>query len=93
MLCKYDFMQRKKDTKIDPQKPWDGDKLERKETGEYFSRLISNIRDPYVISLKSPFGTGKTDFLKRFKCHLEMENTGCKIFYWKVPAGCFNERK
>jgi hypothetical protein len=45
-------------------KHWDADKLERKLVAEYLTRLVTSITQPFVISLASDYGTGKTFFIE-----------------------------
>lgn len=63
-------MKKKAPNEYDDDNPWEGDRLERQSVGVYLTELISSIEQPFVIALKSEFGTGKTDFLQRWKRHL-----------------------
>ncbi|WP_421569535.1 KAP family P-loop NTPase fold protein [Stenotrophomonas sp. PD6] len=52
------------------------DPFERKRDAEMLCRLIStSTSDPIVISLQSPWGTGKTTFLNRLSAHIEHEQS------------------
>ncbi len=51
---------------------WDDDPFERKNEGDILCKLIASCLDePLVISLQSPWGSGKTVFLKRVAAHIE----------------------
>ncbi len=60
-----------KDTK---NHPFDDDLLNLRSIAETLSEIIVNTKDPFVYSLNSPYGTGKTFFLRRFHCLLEQKN-------------------
>lgn len=51
------------------------DPFERKRDADMLCRLIAtSTADPIVISLQSPWGTGKTTFLHRLSAHIEYEH-------------------
>jgi hypothetical protein len=54
--------------------PFDDDLLNLRGIAETLSEIISKTKDPFVYSLNSPYGTGKTFFLRRFHCLLEQKN-------------------
>ncbi|MDD3923004.1 MAG: P-loop NTPase fold protein [Endomicrobiaceae bacterium] len=54
--------------------PFDDDLLNLKSLAETLSNIIVNTKDPFVYSINSPYGTGKTFFLRRFHCLLEQKN-------------------
>lgn len=56
---------------IDPVDPWSGDILDRRRFGQVLSEMIEGISQPYVISLKGDWGSGKSVFLKRLEADLE----------------------
>ena len=60
--------------------PWKNDVLERKAVAEYLTPVIGSIRQPFVVSLHSPYGTGKTFFLSAWKQHLENEGYVVAMF-------------
>jgi hypothetical protein len=51
--------------------PFDDDLLNLKGIAETISNIIVNTQDPFVYSINSPYGTGKTFFLRRLHCLLE----------------------
>lgn len=52
-------------------KHWDADKLDRKKAADYLTPLVASIAQPFVISLASDYGTGKTFFIKCWQKDLE----------------------
>lgn len=42
------------------QKAWESDCLDVKKVADYLTPVIGSIRQPFVISLNAPYGTGKT---------------------------------
>lgn len=54
--------------------PFDDDLLNLKSIAETLSNIISNTKDPFVYSINSPYGTGKTFFLRRLHCLLEQKD-------------------
>ncbi|WP_255494564.1 P-loop NTPase fold protein [Agarivorans sp. Alg241-V36] len=45
---------------------FDNCKLKRKSYGDFLSNYITGERDGFVLNLNGAWGTGKTEFLKRF---------------------------
>ena len=71
--------------KIDPKNPWLRDKLERKKVADYLTPVLASIRQPFVISLHSPYGTGKSFFLECWKADLEAQGYTVVLFdAWKT---------
>lgn len=56
---------------IPPDNPWKNDVLERKAVADYLTPVLASIRQPFVVSLHSPYGTGKTYFLKAWRQDLD----------------------
>lgn len=54
-------------------RPFDDDLLNLKSIAETLSDIISKTKDPFVYSINSPYGTGKTFFLRRLHCLLEQK--------------------
>lgn len=75
--------------KFDPDNPWKGDKLDRKSVADFLSPVIASIRQPFVIGLHSAYGTGKTDFLKRWG-H-DLENDGYKVIRFNAWETDFSQ--
>ncbi|GAB1402357.1 hypothetical protein MASR1M68_12680 [Elusimicrobiota bacterium] len=53
--------------------PFHDDLLNLKSIAETLSDIIANTKDPFVYSVNSPYGTGKTFFLRRLHCLLEQK--------------------
>ena len=51
--------------------PWSDDPFDRQLEGELLTKLIKSLTGPYVISVKSKWGSGKSIFLQRLARHLE----------------------
>ncbi len=49
---------------VSAEDPYEHDQLNRRETGEILTRLVSNIEGPCVIALDAGWGAGKTTFLR-----------------------------
>lgn len=60
-----------KDINIPKDSPFDNDKLNRKETVEILTNLVSSIEGPSVMSVDAGWGHGKTTFLRLWSQHLQ----------------------
>jgi hypothetical protein len=67
---------------IDKDNPFLHDKLERKQSAAVLTQLFSYVEGPFVISLNSPWGTGKTTFIKMLMQHLL--NQGFPAIYFNA---------
>ena len=56
--------------KIDPDKPWCDDELDRQKIADRLTTVIKDQEAPFVISLDGRWGTGKTFLLKRWQAQL-----------------------
>lgn len=54
--------------------PFEDDLLKRKEIAENLVNIIKNTKGPFVFNINSPYGCGKTFFLKRLKVLLQSHN-------------------
>ncbi len=70
------------DLDIPEDDPWKNDCLGRKPFAEKLISLISTLKQPFVISLHSPWGTGKTEFIRMF--NQEIQNRGFASFYFNA---------
>lgn len=70
------------DTKIDKDDPWLNDKLFRKPEAENLIQLITSISEsqPFVLATNSPWGTGKTTFLRMWNQSLLNDKYPCIFF-------------
>ena len=69
--------------------PWAGDTLERQSIAAYLTPVIASITQPFVISLHSPFGTGKTHFIKRWQ--QDLINQEYRAIYFNAWETDFSE--
>jgi len=60
--------------------PWVLDKLDRGTAAENLTSLVRSLTQPFVISITSPWGTGKTTFIKMWEQQLIAENQPCIYF-------------
>ncbi len=67
---------------IDRENPFLNDKLNREQSAKVLTELFSNIEGPFVLSLNSPWGTGKTTFIRMLKQYLL--NRGFPAFYFNA---------
>lgn len=68
---------------IDSKDPWKNDKLKRQKVAEDFTEIVKNINNqPFVISIDSEYGTGKTFFIKRWV--EDLKNTGITTCYYNA---------
>ncbi len=54
--------------------PFQNDKLKRASEIKNLSNLVENMNPPTVLSINSPWGTGKTTFIKMWKSYLNSKN-------------------
>lgn len=69
--------------------PFKNDLLNRRENAEILTQLISTIEEPFVIAIDSPWGTGKTVFIKMFMQYLKNQEFSC--LYFNAWENDFNE--
>jgi len=68
---------------IDPKAPWQNDKLKRQKVAEDFTAILEGINNqPFVISIDSAYGTGKTFFIKRWV--EDLKNAGITTCYYNA---------
>jgi hypothetical protein len=60
--------------------PFENDVLDRIDTIHKLTTLLSNMDTPAVMSIDSPWGTGKTTFLRMWRQHLITNNFNCLYF-------------
>ena len=56
------------------------DALNRKPSVEALSNLLNSLTGPFVLTIDSPWGTGKTTFIKIWKAYLESQGFACLYF-------------
>jgi DNA polymerase III delta prime subunit len=74
------YLIKNSDFQYDKDDVFKNDSLDRKVIIENLSNLIWSATQSFVISIESPWGTGKTVFVKLWKQYLEKENTPCIYF-------------
>ncbi len=65
---------------INKENIWEGDLFNRKELASIYTKLIQSIIQPYVVSINSSYGSGKTFFLKRWAEELR-QNKESVVFF------------
>lgn len=68
--------------------PFKNDALNRKVCAEALTTLLQSIDEPFVMSIDSPWGTGKTTFVKMLKKYLE--NSGFPCIYYNAWESDFS---
>lgn len=65
---------------IPEEDPFQFDALERKQAVESISSLLGELSGPFVLAIDSPWGTGKTTFIKMMMRYLEQSEFTCVYF-------------
>lgn len=65
---------------ISQDNPWMLDRLDRTTAAENLTNLVRSLTQPFVISITSPWGTGKTTFIRMWEQQLIAENQPCIYF-------------
>lgn len=60
--------------------PFAEDQLDRKQSAEILTQFISTIREPFVLAIDSPWGTGKTTFINMWLSYLKIQGFPCLYF-------------
>lgn len=63
-----------------PSNPFEHDKLGREEQAKAIATFIENVDGPFVLAINSPWGMGKTAFVKMLKAYLEHQQYSC-VYY------------
>lgn len=67
-------------TEIPTDNPYQNDVLKRKDTVEFLAGLIERAGGPFVLSLDSPYGTGKSTLVEMLKAVLSAKDFQCVYF-------------
>ena len=59
---------------IDSENPFKFDALKREQSIQALTGFIDSINGPFVLAIDSPWGTGKTAFIKMWQAYLEKQN-------------------
>ena len=73
---------RHQDIFINPDNPFEGCKLERKQYADTLTELVKSFSDGFVLAVNNKWGTGKTTFILMWKRHLEL--SGLKTLYFNT---------
>src|SRR5258708_5931127 len=60
--------------------PFKDDLLDRKKHVEALTDFLNSLTEPFVLAIDSPFGTGKSTFLKMLLQHLRNQGSHCLFF-------------
>jgi KAP family P-loop domain len=60
--------------------PFKNDLLSRKDSAEILTEFIGNLDEPFVLAIDSPWGTGKTTFLKMWLQYAMNQKIQCLYF-------------
>jgi len=74
-------MQKPRDIEIDENGIFKNDLLNRKSEIENLTPIILNFNDPLVLALDSPWGSGKTTFVKLWRAYLKKELSVQSIYF------------
>ena len=69
---------------IDPENPFENDKLDRRPHVKNIATLLSNAPTSFVLSVNASWGTGKTTFLKMLKCELPQQHKTVFFSAWET---------
>ncbi|MCD4747747.1 MAG: KAP family NTPase [Thermoanaerobaculales bacterium] len=69
--------------------PFKNDALSRKETIEKLTNFLEHLSEPFVLGLNSPWGSGKTTFVRLWNQHLK--NAGFNTLYFNAWETDFAE--
>ncbi|MBE7556353.1 MAG: hypothetical protein HS126_35320 [Anaerolineales bacterium] len=75
---------KKQELKINPQNPFEQDKLHRLESAQVLTELFKSTEGPFVLSIDSSWGTGKTTFVKMWKEYLSSEENNFHCLYFNA---------
>ena len=70
--------------KVDADRPWEDDLLNRQEIATRLTNLVANQEAPLTVSLHGQWGTGKTFMLRRWQKDLESEEKGYRAIYFNA---------
>lgn len=69
-----------KEFEVPENNPFEYDALSRKDLSVKLTQLILNLEQPCVLGIDSPWGSGKTTFVRMWRQHLENEGFNCLYF-------------
>jgi hypothetical protein len=68
------MLQKPKEIEVSKENPFLNDKLGRETTIRNLSQIITNANEGFVLGVNSPWGTGKTTFIRMWDQYLQNEN-------------------
>ena len=74
------MLQKNVEVEIPSNDPFQNDMLERRKIAENLTLLVQSTKQPFVIGVQSPWGSGKTTFIKMWKTQLESQGHVCFYF-------------
>ncbi len=57
--------------KVNKDNIWEGDLFERETVANDFTKIVTSICQPFVLSVNAPYGSGKSFFLERWEEQLK----------------------
>src|SRR5258708_25650222 len=60
--------------------PFSFDGLGRKDSVQALTNLVGALKGPFTVAIDSPWGTGKTTFVRMWKAFLESQGFHCLYF-------------
>ncbi len=69
-----------KTVEVSETEPFKDDLLARKDSAEILTEFVGSLSEPFVLAVDSPWGTGKTTFLRMWRQHLSNEGFPCLYF-------------
>ncbi len=76
---------------IDPNAPFANDKLGREKHAEILTRIVKAYPDGFVLAINSPWGTGKTMFLKMWEAYLAQPERDIETIYFNAWESDFQQ--
>lgn len=64
--------------------PWYGDRLNRKESAELLTKLLSSAETPFTLVVNSAWGTGKTFFIERWNASIRKNHFSFYFSAWEA---------
>ncbi len=74
---------------IDPDDPFGNDALDRRESAEILTTFVQSLEASAVLAIDSPWGTGKSTFIKMWNAHLKLE--GFPTLYFNAWESDFTD--
>ncbi|HYF84579.1 MAG TPA: P-loop NTPase fold protein [Clostridia bacterium] len=76
---------------IEPSEPFKNDILDRKVIADNLTKIIEKASGSIVLSIDSAWGTGKTTFVKMWKCSLDSNDNFISLYYNAWDNDDFND--